>query len=187
MHLGPRFVEDCSSLDVNHLYRAGALQPQWASVNMGLSHPIRIEWTTCHFGGRRPWFLCPGCRRRAAKLHLVGGTYACRQCHGLVYRSQYSDELDRAIARAQRIRRQLRGSINLTVPISRPNGMHRTTFLRLGRRAEEAERFVWQLLGLRLQRLDRLRETLERRTKHTVRECKTFLQSIEERRGRFQR
>ena len=82
---------------------------------------------------------------------------------------------------------QLKGSTNLTVPVPRPKGMHRATFERLRETAEEAECHVWQLFGLRLQRLDRLREALERRTKHTVRECKTFLQSIEERRGRFQR
>src|ERR1700728_1873069 len=25
-----------------------------------LKYPIFLEWTRCHFGGRRPWFLCPG-------------------------------------------------------------------------------------------------------------------------------
>ena len=171
MRVGLQFVEDWPSLDVNRLHRSGAFQTQRVSIDTGLGRPIRIEWTPCRFGGRRPWFLCPDCGRRAAKLYLVGGTYACRQCHGLVYRSQYSDEIARAISRAQRIRRQLKASTNLTVPVSRPKRMHRTTFLRLRRRAEEAECLVWQLFGLRLRRLDRLRGALERRIKRTVNKC----------------
>ena len=40
---------------------------------------VRLEWTPCHLGGRRPRFICPetGCGRRTALL-FVGNIFACR-------------------------------------------------------------------------------------------------------------
>jgi hypothetical protein len=34
-------------------------------------YPVRLTWTPCNYGGRRPWFLCPavGCGRRIAVLY----------------------------------------------------------------------------------------------------------------------
>src|SRR5438094_5573832 len=33
---------------------------------------VRISWTPCHLGGERPWFHCPGCSRRIARLYWGG-------------------------------------------------------------------------------------------------------------------
>ena len=33
---------------------------------------VRVSWTPCHLGGKRPWFHCPGCRRRIGKLYWGG-------------------------------------------------------------------------------------------------------------------
>jgi DNA-directed RNA polymerase subunit RPC12/RpoP len=44
---------------------------------------IRVSWTRCHLGGRRPWMHCPYCDERVAILlgaHLGG--YRCRDCGG---------------------------------------------------------------------------------------------------------
>ena len=30
--------------------------------------PVHLTWTSCHFGGERPWFSCPGCFRRCGKV-----------------------------------------------------------------------------------------------------------------------
>jgi hypothetical protein len=54
---------------------------------------LPITWTACHFGGRRPWFICSArvngryCGRRVAVLYLGGEVFACRKCCGLAYES----------------------------------------------------------------------------------------------------
>ena len=60
--------------------------------NGGRAHrePYRIwiEWTPCHYGGKRPWFVCPrGCGHRVAILYY-GESPACRHCYRLTYESQ---------------------------------------------------------------------------------------------------
>ena len=56
---------------------------------------IALERRRCHFGGSRPWFVCPGvvngvaCGRRVAILYGPPGRYfLCRHCYGLSYRSR---------------------------------------------------------------------------------------------------
>ena len=41
--------------------------------------------------GRRWWYTCPACNRRAGVLHLPPGEafFACRTCHDLSYRSRW--------------------------------------------------------------------------------------------------
>ncbi|MGB2820949.1 MAG: hypothetical protein WBF17_08210, partial [Phycisphaerae bacterium] len=55
-----------------------------------VTEDIALTITPTSFGGRRDWFLCPACRRRAGVLYLPEGErlFACRLCHGLCYRSQ---------------------------------------------------------------------------------------------------
>ena len=52
-----------------------------------------------YFGGRRWYWLCPGCRRRVACLYLPPGSrdLRCRHCHDLTYRcsQQHDRTLDR--------------------------------------------------------------------------------------------
>src|SRR5438477_1669417 len=63
-----------------------------------LEQPTPVAWTPCRFGGRRPYFLCPGadCGRRVSTLYSVGAGFLCRLCHQLVFRSQRQDELGRS-------------------------------------------------------------------------------------------
>lgn len=96
-------------------------------------YPVRLTWTPCHFGGRRPWFLCPvrGCGRRVAMLYC-GGIFACRYCHGLAYPSQRETADDRSIRRAERIRKRLGWAPGiLNHESGRPRGMHWQTYFRL--------------------------------------------------------
>jgi hypothetical protein len=48
---------------------------------------VPLEWMPCHLGGNRPWFGCPSCGRRVAKLY-GGAVFACRHCWHLNYTSQ---------------------------------------------------------------------------------------------------
>jgi hypothetical protein len=118
--------------------------------------PVSLDWTTCNFGGERPWFVCPGaaCGRRAAVLYGPGRYFLCRGCYDLVYESQRENGMTRAFRRAQAIRERLGGSANMTKPFpEKPKGMHWETYERLWWEHHEAE--MEQLAGMRVL-LDRL-------------------------------
>jgi hypothetical protein len=111
-----------------------------------LEYAVQLDWTPCHYGGTRAWFLCPatGCGRRVAILYLGGAVFACRYCYQLGYQSQREAPYLRAIGRAQAIRVKLGGSANLNEPFPwKPEGMRRSTYQRLRRQAEQAESRSW--------------------------------------------
>ena len=110
-------------------YRRRSNGEEWVNEK----YPVRLEWTRCHLGGSRPWFICPvaGCGRRVAILY-GGGIFACRHCHRLAYASSREDAADRAIRKADRIRDRLgwqRGI--LSEPGAKPKWMRWATFERL--------------------------------------------------------
>jgi hypothetical protein len=123
------------------LYRVRSFLAGWKSIEQRAP----ITWTNCHFGGRRPWFVCSVrangryCGHRVAVLYLGGELFACRSCYTLVYESQQSP-LFRNIRRSQKIRVRLGGNPDPSAPFpERPRGMHRRTYLRLREQAEAAE------------------------------------------------
>jgi hypothetical protein len=156
--LGP----DC--LDVRELRRAGIFRDQWVTLRPSLRWPgigrmrvaryliqlelhnqitpqqIRVSWTRCHYGGARPWFHCP-CGRRVAKLFKGMGGYYCRPCIGdPVYACQTKSTQGRRHFEACKLRLLLGGMASLAEPFpARPSGMHRRTYARLRRRAEQLE------------------------------------------------
>ncbi|MFC1933013.1 hypothetical protein ACFLXU_05235, partial [Chloroflexota bacterium] len=92
---------------------------------------VLLSYTSCNYGGRRPWFICPGvkngvpCQRRVAKLYAAGSYLLCRHCYDLAYDSQRELERHRLLYKAQNIRRHLGGSANITEPFPfKPKGMH---------------------------------------------------------------
>jgi hypothetical protein len=93
---------------------------------------VPITWTACHFGGRRPWFVCPHCGRRNAAIYIAGEYVACRHCLGLAYASQQESVRQRGLMKAQKIRMSLGGSPSMIEKFpDRPKGTHQTTFERL--------------------------------------------------------
>jgi hypothetical protein len=104
----------------------------WKSVEQR----VPIVWTECHFGGSRPWFRCAAtvngekCQRRAAKLYIgASPTFACRQCHGLVFASQLETVRFRGLGRARKIRMRLGAAPDLFGPFpEKPKKMHRKTY-----------------------------------------------------------
>ena len=110
-------------------YRTRKQGGEWQPMN----YPVLLEWTGCHFGGRRAWFRCParGCGRRVAILY-GGSVYACRHCHKLNYACQREADYDRSGRRADKLRKRLNwepGFLNGTGV--KPKGMHWKTFWRL--------------------------------------------------------
>jgi hypothetical protein len=100
---------------------------------------IDLTWTACHFGGKRPWFVCRGCGRRCGVLY--GGVwFRCRHCYGLAYESTREKPHERTLRRVQAIRRRLGGSPNLLEPFPpKPPRMHWKTYWRLLEQADAAE------------------------------------------------
>jgi hypothetical protein len=103
---------------------------------------VRVSWTPCALGGERPWFHCPGCSRRIAKLYWGGEQlrYRCRQCLGnFLYASQTKSASGRRLYAAWKLRMRL-GSYSVSDPVpKRPLGMHRRTYNRLRARLEALE------------------------------------------------
>ena len=60
---------------------------------------VPLSWTPCNYGGKRPWFSCPGCGRRVAKLYLERRYFLCRHCSNLAYSSQREDKQMREFSR----------------------------------------------------------------------------------------
>jgi hypothetical protein len=121
----------------------------------GRSQSIAVQWSWCHFGGVRPWLLCPHCQRRVGKLHHNGGSFcACRLCLNLRYASQRRGAKSRRYLQALKLRLRLGGIASIAEPFpERPRGMHWLTYRRLRLRAERLE------AGLRENRRFLLRKT----------------------------
>jgi hypothetical protein len=116
------------------------------------SYPVSLDWTACHLGGQRPWFLCParGCGRRVAILY-GGGIFACRHCYELAYPSQRETWDDRAARRANRIRAKLGWEPGiLSDDGSKPKGMHWNTFERLTAQHDAFVQIALVGMGVRL-------------------------------------
>lgn len=114
-------------LILSYRHRRGG--SDWQDEN----YPVYLDWTACHLGGKRPWFLCPiqGCRRRVAILY-GGAIFGCRQCYRLAYPSQREASHDRAVRRAERIREKLDWEPGILNGLGlKPKGMHWITFHRM--------------------------------------------------------
>jgi hypothetical protein len=101
-----------------------------------LAPHVAVTWTACHYGGRRPWFVCPSCSRRCRVLYLRREP-ACRACHGLAYESQREDRFTRLLHRARKIRARLGGDGMETPP--KPPGMWWRTYWRTVEEADALE------------------------------------------------
>lgn len=128
---------------------------EWQAVEQ----PVHIERTPCHYGGTRPWWLCPWCGRRVAVLYSAGKHFACRHCYRLAYSCQSETPDDRAARRADRIRRRLGWEPGiLNGEGGKPKGMRWRTFERL---YAEHETFVGESLTGAARRLGLLRDELD--------------------------
>jgi hypothetical protein len=136
-------------LDYRHRSGGGEWQP--------MEYLVYLNWTPCTFGGRRAWFRCPakGCGRRVALLY-GGAIFACRHCYRLVYDSQRERVPDRAIRRADAIRRRLGWPPGiLNAPGWKPKGMHWSTFERLRREHDANAEISLAGIAVKLGLLDR--------------------------------
>jgi hypothetical protein len=119
-------------------YKARCLGQEWQDID----DCIGLSFSSCHYGGQRPWFLCPmaECGRAVAVLYLSGLHFLCRRCHSLAYTSQREGRAKRALRRGQKIRKRLGGSTFVVDPFpEKPRRMRWATYGRLIEKANEAE------------------------------------------------
>ena len=122
-----------------------------------MEYPVTVAWIPCNLGGRRAWFRCPaqGCGRRVAKL-FGGSVFACRNCHKLAYACQRETDDDRAMRRADTIRRRLGWGAGIANPEGgKPKGMHWCTFERLKAEHDAFANASWAGMAERLGLLNR--------------------------------
>ena len=88
---------------------------------------IQFDWTSCNFGGRRQWFLCPHCGKRVAVLYGFNSGFLCRHCYNLPYACQSESKVNRLIRRLHK----LADKLDLDDEFAKPKGMHWKTYDRL--------------------------------------------------------
>jgi hypothetical protein len=117
-------------------------------------YPVRLDYTECNFGGKRPWFRCPGviageeCNRRVGKLYCPPGRdlFLCRHCYDLGYVSSRTsgDDMKQAELRFRKAHANINGERKhpgqYYGPPDRPKGMHGSTYDRLCEDLEAAYR-----------------------------------------------
>ncbi len=129
--------DDPDALILDYRIRTSAGEP-WVPVR----ERVGLERTPCRYGGSRPWFRCPGCKRRRAVLYSVEGRFRCRVCHDLAYESTREDVGARANRRADKLRRKLgnNGGERWRGVPPKPRRMRWATYQRLVNEILEAER-----------------------------------------------
>jgi hypothetical protein len=92
---------------------------------------IPLTETPVHFGGTRPWFLCPRCGRRCGVLY-GRSEFACRSCLNLRYTSQFESPRERMLRQLLKIRKVIGADMDVYGPLSPPpRGMSKKKWQRL--------------------------------------------------------
>lgn len=161
------YVTDCLALDVTELdleieegrvFTGGEIELRYELEGNSLQlflpseskreelDKVSLTWTSCHFGGQRPWFKCPSgvCDERVSKLYLPPGgkRFLCRHCHNLSYESQgrsnqfYYESITRWKKKCDKILKKLgvkppSSLENLPSEPSRSKGMSHSRYLDL--------------------------------------------------------
>jgi len=103
----------------------GRLTLAYTADGEAIRTEVAIARTACGFGGARPWFQCPRCGSRVAKLYLRSKRFACRHCHRMSYASQSNDICGRTWGKQRKLEARLGANWQ------RPKHMHHKTYARL--------------------------------------------------------
>ena len=118
---------------------------------------VQTQTSPCHLGGQRHWFTCPQCSKRVAVLYAPGQYFACRQCGGLGYATQKEGVGDRAMTKADKLRKRLGWPAGIANPnTGKPKGMHWETYNRLKSDHDELKQVSFQDIGRKLGFLHKL-------------------------------
>ena len=125
---------------VRLIYCHSRIGGEWVNED----YTVVLDWSRCHYGGKRAWFRCPGrnCGRRVAVLY-GDGLFLCRRCHSLNYESQHKHAWERALCRYRDIREKLGAAPGIGPLPGKPKGMHWRTYDRLCREAGQVGAGTW--------------------------------------------
>jgi hypothetical protein len=138
-------------------YRIRSYGEDWQSVHQR----VPIRWTSCRFGGERPWFVCDVaangvyCGRQVAKVYLAGRLFACQHCYRLGYSVQRGGPMDRAHHRLRRLHRKLGADYDGPDggPPAKPKWMRWPTYSRLALQIRAGEEHLDEVFMVGAQRL----------------------------------
>ena len=74
------------------------------------SERLLLRSTPTMFGGRRRWFVCPGCQR-GCRIVFIAPQLRCRRCLGLLYASQRVPPWQSALWHADAVRERIAGRL----------------------------------------------------------------------------
>lgn len=185
-HIGSKgTVDSTSAIDINYLKKQGLLAVgysgylSWSrnghrtgSINFSVTehglildytagkesfrYSVNLVYSSCNYGGQRPWLQCPQCYRRVGKLMISNKIFACRHCGDLAYQSQRDKDQYRYLNRAQNLRKRLGGTMNTLEPIPwKPKGMHWKTYRRIRNEIEHNEMRSWGAMADDMKRITR--------------------------------
>jgi hypothetical protein len=148
-------VERTASVNIRELRRAEHLAPGAARVVLIRKdlerEAVAVAWINARLGGRRAYFVCPGCDRRAEILYCAPWL-ACRKCHGLAYRSENLTPIERKRQRLHKFQESAGVDISrFPSPIpAKPKWQRWHSYINLRRKIEEADhRFASAYLASR--------------------------------------
>lgn len=81
----------------------------WSEEKSQMDYGIPLTSTSCNYGGKRYWFICPlykngrYCGRRVGTLFSIGKWFGCRHCGDIAYQSQFEGGLHRAGSLNERV------------------------------------------------------------------------------------
>jgi hypothetical protein len=116
------FLTHTDHLELNFRYKENG--GEWQPVQQ----KIRFDYTPCHYGNTRQWFLCPNCNRRVAILCGDSQLFFCRHCYQLPYGSQNEDYLDRIRRKRDKLGKRIFSDYDNGYGYRKTKGMHWKTF-----------------------------------------------------------
>jgi hypothetical protein len=77
--------------------------------SLEFDYQVGLARTSCHYGGSRPWFVCPRCYTRRAVLYGTAndGRFGCRYCMRLGYASEAESRVDRINRKSHKLEAKL--------------------------------------------------------------------------------
>jgi len=104
--------------------------------------------TATQFNGRRRWFRCPSCERRAGILYFSRGGPQCRRCLHLIYPTSRERAFGKAVMKRDRLFRALGADpMQELWRLDKPKRMHWKTFERKKRKLQAAQDAVVRTMG----------------------------------------
>jgi len=122
----------------------------WYSFARPVAATFSLESAIPYFGGRRWWFRCPGCDRRARKLYRSTGRilFGCRVCLSLGYESQQGDRKHRLMLKVSRLKHRLGARGYDAAPVApippKPKGMSWQRYEQIVDKLRTTETKLWQ-------------------------------------------